>query len=109
MPTVQQVMDRGRRALNDADKVRYPDADLLDYVNDGVAEIYEMRPDLRVGKFRQPVPTLAAGDAFPLSGAHAVAIQHYIAFRAETRDDENVNENREVKSYKLFQTLMAST
>ncbi|AOY90561.1 hypothetical protein BKK79_00990 [Cupriavidus sp. USMAA2-4] len=109
MPTVQQVMDRGRKPLNDADKVRYPDSDLLDYVNDGVAEIYELRPDLRVGKFGQPIAVLAATDTFPLSAAHAVAIQHYIAFRAETRDDENVNENREVKSYKLFQTLVSST
>lgn len=109
MATVQQVIDKGRVPLNDADKVRYSDVTLLGYVNDGVAEVYALRPDLRFGKFGQPVPDLALSDAFPLSAQHAVAMQHYLVYRAEMKDDEHVNTNREVKAYKLFQTLVSAT
>ncbi|WP_458763666.1 hypothetical protein [Cupriavidus basilensis] len=109
MTTVQQVIDRGRVPLNDADKVRYPDATLLGYVNDGVAEVYALRPDLRFGKFGVALPDLLPGDTFPLSPQHAVAMQHYLVYRAEMKDDEHVNANREIKAYKLFQTLVSAT
>ncbi|WP_454731505.1 MULTISPECIES: hypothetical protein [Cupriavidus] len=109
MPTVQQVINNGRVPLNDADKDRYSDADMLGFVNDGLAEIYGMRPDLRFGRFSQAVPMLGLSDDFPLSPQHAVAMQHYLVFRAEMKDDEHVNANREVKAYKLFQTLISAT
>lgn len=41
-----QVMDRARSILQDADKTRYTDDDLLGAVNDGLIEIRRIRPDL---------------------------------------------------------------
>lgn len=109
MATVQQVIDRGRVPLNDADKVRYTDPMLLDYLNDGMAEIYTLRPDLRFGSYGTPVAPLAIGDTFPLSAAHEVAIKHYMVFRSEMTDDEHVNANRATQAYQLFEKAVKST
>lgn len=109
MATVQQVIDRGRVPLNDAGKDRYPDLTLLDYLNDGLAEIYEVRPDLRFGSFGTPVAPLALGDTFPLSAAHEVAIKHYLVYRSEMTDDEHVNANRATQTYQLFQKAVTTT
>ena len=42
--TYQQVMDGARGPLNDADKVRYPDAELLGHLNDGILALAQLRP-----------------------------------------------------------------
>lgn len=102
MATVQQVIDRGRAPLNDSDKVRYPDLDLLDYLNDGLAEIYQDRPDLLFGKYGTTPAPLTLTDPFPLSAAHEVSIKHYMVYRAEMKDDEHVNSTRAAQTYKLF-------
>jgi hypothetical protein len=109
MATVQQVIDRGRVPLNDADKVRYPDATLLDYLNDGLAEVYTLRPDLRFGSYGTPVAPLLLSSTFPLSAAHEVAIKHYMVYRAEMTDDENVNTNRATQAYQLFEKAVTKT
>lgn len=102
MATVQQVIDRGRVPLNDSDKVRYTDPALLDFLNDGMAEIYALRPDLLFGKYGTTPAPLALTDTFPLSGKHEVSIKHYLVYRAEMTDDEHVNSNRAAQVYKLF-------
>jgi hypothetical protein len=110
MTTCQNVIDRARVPLNDADKTRYPDADLLSYLCDGVAEAYALRPDLRFGNFKTSAVTLfVTTDTFPLAAQHEVALQHYIVYRAETRDDENVNANREQKSFQMFERGILKT
>jgi hypothetical protein len=110
MATIQNVVDRARAsALNDADKARYSDLDLLDFVRDGISEAYSLRPDLRFGKYNVAVELLALGDTFPLEKQHEVAIQHYVVYRAEGRDDEHVNANRETKSFKLFERGILTT
>lgn|SRR4051794_39199877 len=103
MPTVQSVIDSARQPLNDADKSRYPDAELLDYLNDGVSEARALRPDLSFGTYGKALTLLGLTDNFPLPDQHAVAIKYYIISRAESKDDENVNANRETKSFQLFE------
>lgn len=103
MALVQDVIDSARVPLNDANKIRYPDDELLDYLNDGVVEVYTLRPDLQFGSFGQALTLLAPTDNFPLPPQHAIAIKYYIVSRAETKDDENVNANRETKAFQLFQ------
>jgi hypothetical protein len=46
MATFQAVLDRLRPTLNDTDKVRYPDPELLAYALDGLRETCVLRPDL---------------------------------------------------------------
>lgn len=109
MATVQNVIDRARIPLNDADKARYPDSQLLGYFNDGLAIAYAVRPDLRFGSYTKAVELLGLNDTSPLSAQHEVAMQHYIVFRAETKDDEHVNANREQKELDRFKNLITST
>ena len=110
MSTCQSVIDRARVPLNDADKSRYTDTELLSYLCDGIAEAYALRPDLRFGNFKAAAVTLfALTDTFPLSVQHEVALQHYLVYRAENKDDENVNEDREQKSYQRFQSGILKT
>ena len=110
MTTCQSVIDRARVPLNDADKSRYPDATLLSYLCDGIAEAYTLRPDLRFGNYlTAPVTLFALTDTFPLSAQHEVALQHYIVYRAENTDDENVNANRNVQSFQMFERGILKT
>jgi hypothetical protein len=109
MTAVQNVIDRARTPLNDNDKERYSDPQLLGFLNDGVAIAYSVRPDLRFGSYGKPVELLELDDTFPLGAQHEAAIQHYIVFRAETRDDEHVNANREQKELERFKNLITST
>jgi hypothetical protein len=108
--TCQNIIDRARVPLNDADKTRYPDAEMLSYLCDGIAEAYAKRPDLRFGNFKTPAVTLfGLADTFPLSAQHEIALQNYLVYRAENKDDENVNANREVKSYQMFDSVISKT
>lgn len=66
MPTLQAsyIIGRARTLLVDADSVRYPDSELLGWVNDGQREIVVLRPDANqkvanltlVGGTRQSLP-----------------------------------------------------
>lgn len=110
MTTCQSVIDRARVPLNDADKTRYSDTEMLSYLCDGIAEAYSLRPDLRFGSYTASAVTLfQPTDTFPLSAQHEVALQHYLIYRAENKDDENVNEDRETKSYQRFVTGITKT
>jgi hypothetical protein len=46
VPTIQEVIDTARVTLNDAQKIRYPDAECLSYARDGLREACLARPDL---------------------------------------------------------------
>ncbi len=94
MTTIQAVLDLARDPLNDADKVRYSDADLLKFANAAIRRIYQVRPDLRFGAYTTPVTDLVISSVFPLPAEYAQAVADYITFRAESRDDEHVDSNR---------------
>lgn len=102
MSTVQAVLDRSRVPLNDADKVRHSDATLLTYLNDGLAEIRALRPDLRLGSFTVATPDVALGDTFPLPRSFESVAQYYITGRAEMIDDEHATSGRAVAFGKMF-------
>lgn len=94
---VSDLLDRVRQVLQDqdADGYRYPTSDLVGYLNDFTGEAFRLRPDLFVGKYHVDPPevTQAAGTdystvAFPLPRSCFVAAVHYVAGRAEVRDDE---------------------
>lgn len=91
--TFQQVCDAARLDLNDADKTRYSDADLLKFANDGVRTIFQMRPDLFIGNMAYDFGVDALiGATIPISGIYKPVLQDYIVFRAQKRDDEHVND-----------------
>jgi len=100
--TIQSVLDLARFDLNDIDKSRNSDSDMLKFANDGIAKAYVMRPDLRFGNYATAYSDLAATDVFPLALEYRPGIANYIVLRCETADDAFANEQRAIQGLKLF-------
>lgn len=94
MATFQQIMNSARTDLLDTDIVRYSEADLLEYANDGVKEAFRIRPDFRLGSYTTAFTTYIASDTVPIPELYQMLLKHYIVFRAELRDTEYVDEGR---------------
>lgn len=100
--TFQQACDRARLPLNDADKIRYPDADLLGYANDAVLLVRKRRPDLFFGAWTIPPNPYLLSDNIPLDDTYFPAICDYITGRAEFRDDESAMQERAAVFIQMF-------
>lgn len=102
--TFQQVADRARLPLNDADKVRYPDSELLGYATDAYLMLKRYRPDLFIGAWTLASwDAFAIGDTFPAApDEYLPAIADYVTARAEFKDDEHVVAQRAQAMYQLF-------
>lgn len=100
--TFQQVCDRARIPLNDADKTRYPDVDLLSYANDAVLLLRQKRPDLFFGSWTVPAGEYVVSDPIPVSDLYFPAICDYVTGRAEFRDDEDAMQARAAAFLQLF-------
>lgn len=88
MATFQNIIDDAKVDLQDTAGTRYTQAQLLGYANDGVREMFRIRPDFRLGSYGVTVPTYVATDALPIPDNYRMLLTHYLVFRAETRDDE---------------------
>jgi hypothetical protein len=88
MATFQNIIDDARVDLQDSAGTRYTTAQLLGYANDGVREMFRMRPDFRLGSYGVAVPTYVVGDNLPIPDNYRMLLTHYLIFRSETRDDE---------------------
>jgi hypothetical protein len=88
MATFQNIINDARVDLQDTDGTRYTDAQMIGYANDGVREMFRIRPDFRLGSYMTAVPTYAATDALPIPDQYRMLLEHYLVFRAEVRDDE---------------------
>jgi len=100
--TMQQVIDRARIPLNDADKHRYPDADLLVYGNEALSILRRQRADLFLGNLAGGFAALDLSDLLPFDDAYVPAVADYMTARAETRDSEEELLNRATVFFGLF-------
>ena len=89
MTTAQQLCDLARFPLNDGDKARYQDADLLGFLNSGLVILQRARPDLFLGKLGIPVTSLGLTDSLPTPANVDQAIADYVTARATTLDTED--------------------
>ncbi len=103
--TFQQLIDRARIPLNDADKDRYPDSELLGYGIDAYLMLRRFRPDLFLGGWTLGSwSTYAVGTTFPNApDEYLPAIADYVTARAEFKDDESVVVERAKAFYQLFE------
>lgn len=101
---MQSVVDLARLDLNDADKVRNLDVDMLGYANDGIARAYAIRPDMRFGSFSSAFSDLALTDNFPLGLEYRKAIADFVVACCETHDDPFALEQRGIQAMKIFMT-----
>lgn len=87
--TVQDVINRAREVLQDADATRYSDAELLRHVMDGLLAVRSIRPDLFVGQYGAALPdTLPLTAPLPVPDNLFASIGWYVSGAAELRDDE---------------------
>lgn len=100
--TIQSVLDLARLDLDDEDKVRNTDVNLLQFANDGIVKAYSLRPDLRYGSYATAYADLAATDPFPIGLEYRPGIANYIIMRAESADDAFANEQRAIQGLKMF-------
>lgn len=101
--TFQKVIDLARIPLNDEDKVRYSDAQLLMFANQGVLALIKRRPDLFTGKFNSlPGGEAVLSDFFPIDPENVQPVADWVVARAEMTDDEHANSGRSMAFVSLF-------
>lgn len=95
MFTYQDVVNLAREPLNDTDKARYSDSQLMLYTNTAILTLAQRRPDLFIGQFDNlPTGQADLADDFPLPPAYYVTLSDYVTARAEMIDDEHANTGR---------------
>lgn len=105
--TYQSIVDLARIPLNDNDKARYSDEQLLLFANHGMLMAVKHRPDLFVGQFNTlPTGEAVLADSFQLDPAYAQVIADYVTLRAEMTDDEHANSGRAEAYAKFFSSEM---
>lgn len=107
MATFQEVIDSARVVLQDADKIRYTDAQLLEYANDGVQEGFRIRPDFRLGSYTVAPTTYVVGNTVPFPHFYQMLLKHYVVYRAEFRDDEYSQDGRAAAALGIFKAEMS--
>jgi hypothetical protein len=105
--TVQYVVDRAREVLNDADAVRYTDAQLFAYIGEAYRIVRRIRPDVFVYRFGSTInaPT-ALTDVLRVPDTIADAVSHYVTGRAEFRDDEFAVDGRAMTLMSKFESVL---
>lgn len=88
MITLADLIAKSRVDLNDSDKIRWSDAELISHANAAIREAYQIRPDLRLGAYATDVFDLAIGDTFPLDGWYVRAVADFVVARASAKDAE---------------------
>lgn len=101
--TLQQVIDSARVVLQDSDKIRYTDVQLLEYANDGIALGFKYRPDFRLGNYTVALGTYVATDLVPFPASYRQQLKHYVVARAELRDDEYSQDGRAATLLTVFE------
>lgn len=101
MTTAQQVIDLARIPLNDADKARHTDADMLGYLNFGLRALKKTRADLFIGSLKTGHTTLVLADALPTPEEMDQAIADYLTARATLLDDPSEEMERTAAFLKL--------
>jgi hypothetical protein len=106
MTTLQNIMDSVRVDLQDADAIRYPDPQLLEYCNDGIRHAFRIRPDFLLGGYNGTVSTYTASQEVPLDWQYVHLLKQYVAARAEFRDDEYSQDGRAAAFLQMFEIGM---
>lgn len=106
--TMQDVVDLGRQPLNDAkngtddSQCRTSDAILLAYANAAIERLRLNRPDLFFGQFEAAYVKKNLADPMPIGDEYRAALADFVTARAETPDDEAVDEERAGLFFSLF-------
>lgn len=108
MSTMQEVVDMARQPLNDDDKVRWTDAQLLAYANAAILFVRKKRPDLFLGDWSSLPSGLALAGTFPVVDEYLPIVANYVTARASLRDDEQVDAGRVAAFHQNFERELVS-
>jgi hypothetical protein len=101
--TYQEVADLARKPLNDEDKARYSDSDLMLYANSAILALYLRRPDLFIGQYGNlPGGNSALTDSAPLPDAYKTLLADYVTGRISMTDDEFANSGKAAMFFQLL-------
>lgn len=100
--TMQNVVDQARIPLNDDDKTRNSDLDLLGYANSAISELKLKRPDLFFGMFLALPGKKNLADPFPIDDTIFQPVCDYVTARAESKNDDSILEQRAAAYFSLF-------
>lgn len=98
--TVKDAVNQARALLQDTTSpYRYSDEDLVAYLNNALAEVKRLRPDLFVGgissaSFDYDTSDITNATALTLDDMYFPSVVDYMASYAEMRDDESVDLGR---------------
>jgi hypothetical protein len=67
---------------------------LLAFANDAVLILRQKRPDLFFGQFAALPGPKVVGDFIPVADEYFTALTDYVVARAESQDDESIDEPR---------------
>lgn len=102
MTTFSQLISSARVVLNDAAGTRYTDSQMIEYANDGLIEIYRIRPDLRLGNYTTSLSSFTSSDTVPISDTYSMFLKDYLVFRGGLREDEQSSDIRSTAFYARF-------
>ena len=111
-PKASDVIALARLTLNDTDASAYRDGDdnLLEYVNDGLDAMFDLRPDLFIGSMTGASITeghqLALDTDLPVPGRYRRVLADFVIFRADSKDDEHANSGRAAAFMKFFESRL---
>jgi hypothetical protein len=98
LDTVQNYVDRARVLLQDqVVPYRYPDADLVEALSEGIMEVRRLRPDVLRGYLRTTLPSYSTSSmsaSVDIDPQYRQAFVYYICGQAQLRDDENTQDSR---------------
>lgn len=84
-----------RAILKDqVEPLRYPDADILDAINDALTEVRRIRPDLFLKKKFKVTPLLFETDLLPVEDQFFNPVVYFCVGNMMLRDDEFVVDGR---------------
>lgn len=86
---VQALINIARADLNDEDKTRYSDSQLLLHVQNYVQQAIFSRPDLFLGRYESLTPyTLVITSLFPMTDRYVRSCADYVVGRAMLNNTE---------------------
>lgn len=109
--TLEYTLKMARVLLQDAEKERYSDAELLDSLNMAITEMQRIRPDIPalfqpIQGFPWTTTSLNQGNLLPVDGKYFSPLVSFVTGWAELRDDEFATDNRAVTLLTRFQSQL---
>lgn len=88
------ITDARRLLLDEAAPYRYPDADLISALNNGITEAARLRPDLFFKTLRTGAPANVSSGAVSMDFRYRTTLLNYIVGFVQLRDDEATQDQR---------------